>query len=303
MRPAPRRLALATAVAVSLTSRFVLAEPPDPVAAETSFRLGRASADAGDYSRACVQFAESLRLDPAPGTLLNLADCEEHLGRFATAWESFLRLGNIVPVSDERSGIARERAAALAPRVPWIAVTLAPDTPADARIFRDDVEIERPRLSAPWPVDPGWHGVLVVAPGHESRSTGVVAAEGLTVHVVASAGPLVPHELSRPPPSHTAAWVIGAGGLVSLGVGTYFGARAVAERSMSDATCSGGVCGNAAGLGEYESSRSDARIADVALGVGFVALAVTGYLLVTSGSEARAVAALRMTGAGVGGAW
>ena len=303
MRPAPTLLALATAVATVLMCRSAPADPRDPAAAETLFRSGRASSDAGEYSRACAQFAESLRLDPAPGTLLNLADCEEHIGRLASAWESFLRLGNALPASDERSGIARERAAALAPRVPWITVALTSDTPTDARIFRDDVEIDRPHVAAPWPVDPGLHSVLVVAPGHESRSTTVVAVEGATVKVVASSGPLVLPQVARPPPSHTSAWVVGATGIASLGVGTYFGARALAERSMSDASCRGGVCESASSLGEYESSRNDARIADVALGLGIVALAVSGYLLVTSGTGDRAAMAVQMTGTGVAGRW
>ena len=303
MRTVPTRLALTTAVATVLMCGLARAERPDPAAAETFFRLGRASSDAGDYPRACVQFAESLRLDPAPGTLLNLADCEEHMGRVASARESFLRLGTVVPASDERSGIARERAAALAPRVPWITVALTPDTPPDARIFRDDVEIDRPHLAAPWAVDPGWHSVLVVAPGRESRSTAVSAVEGATAHVVASVGPLVPHEVDRPPPSHTTAWVVGATGILSIGVGTYFGARALAERSMSDAGCSGGVCASSASLGEYQSSRSDARISDVALGLGVVTLAVTGYLLVASGAGGHTATALRMTNAGIGATW
>jgi hypothetical protein len=305
------RLTLVAAVAIPLVCRGARADTPDP--ADTLFRQGRASADAGDYPRACVAFAESLRLDAAPGTLLNLADCEEHVGKFASAWGHFQRLQSVLPATDERWEIARERAAALGPRVPWITITLAPDAPRDARVFRDDTEMDASHLAVPLPVDPGPHSVLVVAPGRESRAMTVVAVERETLPVVTAPGPLLPREVSRPAPSlalslapapsRPAAWIAGAAGVVSLGVGTYFGSRALAERHWSDAACTAGLCVNAAALAEYESARSDARAADVALGVGVVALAVGGYLLLTSRTQARAVAALRVSAAGMGGAW
>jgi hypothetical protein len=297
--------ALVAGVAIPFTCSVALADTPDPGASETQFRQGRASADAGDYPRACAAFAESLRLELAPGALLNLADCEEHLGRVASAWEHFLRLASILPATDERLEIARHRAAALAPRVPWITVVLSSDAPRDARVFRDDVEIAGQGLGLPWPVDPGWHSVLVVAPGHESRSTAVAAAEGETVRTVASTGPVILQEVVAPfrPASHTAAWLIGAAGVASLGVGTYFGARALAERNISDESCAGGTCANATGLDAYASARSDARVADVALGLGVLALAVGGCWLIASGRQAPTATAFRVTGAGLAGAW
>ena len=57
------------------------------VAAEALFSAGRADVERGDYASACPKFADSQRLDPAPGTLINLADCEEHVGQLARAWQ------------------------------------------------------------------------------------------------------------------------------------------------------------------------------------------------------------------------
>jgi hypothetical protein len=305
MRPVGFRLLLAAAagVALSLTGRTSLADPPDSETAEKAFRQGRASAEAGDYPRAYTAFTESLRLDSAPGTLLNLADCEEHLGRFASAWVHFLRVESILPVTDERREVAHERAAQVAIRVPWVIITLTSEAPHDTRVFRDDVEMDGPRLAVPLPMDPGPHGVMVVAPGYEPSSTTVIAVEHETVRVVVSPGPAVRRETSRPSTTPAAVWLAGAAGIASLGVGTYFGARALAERSMSDASCRGGVCSSGLAVAEYASARGDARACDVALGVGIVALAVGGYLLLTSGREARAGTALRVTGAGLGGSW
>jgi TolA-binding protein len=73
------------------------AEPRDPATAEVLFRTGRLHSLAGEYAAVCPLFAESLRLDPAPGTLLNLADCEEHIGRTATAWAHFRELSRELP--------------------------------------------------------------------------------------------------------------------------------------------------------------------------------------------------------------
>ena len=294
---------MAASAAISLGGRASLADLADSVTAEKVFRQGRASADAGDYPRACAAFAESLRLDSAPGTLLNLADCEEHLGRFATAWAHFLQVESSLPVTDERREVAHDRAARLALRVSWVIITLTAGAPHDTRVFRDDVEIASARLATPLPLDPGPHGVLVVAPGYEPSSTTMIAVEHETVRILVSPGPAVPHESTRPSTTPIAPWVAGATGLASLGVGTYFGARALVERSVSDASCAGGVCSSGAALGEYESARSDARACDVALGIGIVALAVGGYLLLTSGREAHTRTALHVTGAGLGATW
>ena len=305
MHPPGILFALAAAVTVTLTGRVSLADPPDSSEAEKVFRQGRASAEAGDYPRACTAFAESLRLDPAPGTLLNLADCEEHMGRFASAWANFRRVESVLPTTDERTEVARARAGAVAPRVPWIAITLTSGMPHDARVFCDDVELVGPHLGMPLPVDPGPHGVLVVAPGYESSSTTVIARERETTHVVVGLGLPNRHpEVGPRQPSQLAPWLVGAAGIVSIGVGTYFGARALAERSMSDASCTAGLCTSGAALGEYGAARSDARASDVALGVGIVALAVGGLLLVTSSSDARVATALRMTDeCRLGGTW
>src|SRR5262245_31877335 len=60
-------------------------------AAEALFEEGRSALAAGDLDLACARFRESNRLDPAVGTVLNLADCEEKRGKLATAWTLFRR--------------------------------------------------------------------------------------------------------------------------------------------------------------------------------------------------------------------
>src|SRR5690606_32565981 len=70
-----------------------LALPATPVeaantsAAEVLFQAGRAAMRRHAYDEACLKFKESNQIDQAPGTVMNLANCEEKRGNVATAWE------------------------------------------------------------------------------------------------------------------------------------------------------------------------------------------------------------------------
>ena len=55
-------------------------------AAEALFSEGRSLASAGKCDEAIPKFQASQKLDPGIGTLLNLADCYEKVGRTASAW-------------------------------------------------------------------------------------------------------------------------------------------------------------------------------------------------------------------------
>src|SRR4051794_38040553 len=78
------------------------AEPRDAAAAEVLFHDAREAMKANQYALACSKFEESQRLDPAPGTLLNLAECEEKRGRLATAWQYLKHALDSLPANDDR---------------------------------------------------------------------------------------------------------------------------------------------------------------------------------------------------------
>src|ERR1700722_18868342 len=82
------------------------ADEPQKGVAQALFERAKESANHGDWASACAQFAESQRLDPAPGTLLNLADCDEHVGKIAAALEHFQEARALLPQGDFRVSFA-----------------------------------------------------------------------------------------------------------------------------------------------------------------------------------------------------
>lgn len=91
------------------------------------FEEGRTLAKDGKYEEACAKFDQSLELDRASGTLVNLADCHEHLGHLALAWRLFDEAARESEKSGnaERAKFARDRAQALVPKTGTIIVRLA----------------------------------------------------------------------------------------------------------------------------------------------------------------------------------
>ncbi|WP_438014428.1 tetratricopeptide repeat protein [Sorangium sp. So ce315] len=142
--------------------------------AEALFRQGRDLFKRGQYAEACEKFEESQRLEPKPGTLLNLAVCHEKVGKLATAWAE---LGSVEEVArregpSEREAFARAQREALEQRLARIEIRMdAP--PAGLRLTLDGEPLNGAALNAPFPIDPGGHHVAAAAPGKVAWSTAV----------------------------------------------------------------------------------------------------------------------------------
>jgi len=163
--------------------------PPEPspstdaargAAADALFESGHEAMSKGDYDTACARFAESNRLDPAVGSLLNLAACEEKRGRLATSWQLFKRVMSDLPPGDDRYPIAQRRASALRPRVPHVTLKLASDAPKQTTVTYGPMVFGQASFEVPLPFDPGEHKLVVGAPEREPRSYTVVLSEGET---------------------------------------------------------------------------------------------------------------------------
>ncbi len=300
----------AACAAISMVSAVALADSPDPAAAEALFREGRERAEAGDWAKACPLFVESNRLDFALGTSMNLAACEEHVGKLATAWERYGELLEALPPNDDRRAFVAESVTRLERVVPKLTILLAAPSVEGTTVTRDGVELGSASVGVDLPADPGEHWIVVAAPGRAARSYAVTLAPGqrLTLRVETGA-PIAEAGRRGGPPrteARTAGWILGGVGVGALAAGTFLGVRALSERSASDGLCTMGVCRDQAGLDDYDAAKSAALNADIALAVGAVSLAVGGYLVVTSMTKARsspAAASLRVTPSGVGLSW
>src|SRR4051812_39786672 len=146
-------------------------------AAEALFGEGRALMAKSQFSEACPKFEASEQLDPGLGTLLNLADCYEKLGKTASAWAEYREA---IPLargagSKVRENLAIERAKALESRLSMITIRAlgGAEDSAALEIRRDGVPVQAAKFGSPIPVDPGPHTIEATAPGKQKWSSTV----------------------------------------------------------------------------------------------------------------------------------
>lgn len=142
--------------------------------AERLFDQARDLMKAFRASEACPLFEGSHKLDPALGTLLNLADCYEKTGQTAKAYLSFNEAAGWAKRTREatREETATARASALKGKLSWLTLTSAVSTPGlvvSVGTFRIDLGATPVSL----PVDAGELSVLASAPGRHDWSTRV----------------------------------------------------------------------------------------------------------------------------------
>jgi hypothetical protein len=169
--------------------------------AETLYRQARELSAAGDFAQACPKFAESYRLDPATGTLLNLASCHESQGKFATAWLEFSEARSQARRDRRQSRIkyAEEHLALLEPKLSRLTLSMqagADDPTLELRL--DGVLVGTAALGVATPVDPGTHVIEAKAAGKRPWSARVEigsVADHQTVTI-----PVLEAEPAAPPP-------------------------------------------------------------------------------------------------------
>lgn len=262
--------------------------------------------DKGDARTACDRFEESYRLEAKPGTALNLGNCREQLGQIASAWQRFQEAAQTLPKEDARRPIAKERAAALAGKVPKLTLRV----PAGAEgwvVLRDGVELGSASLNLALPVDPGSHRIEVRAPGRAPALTTVDLSPSEQREVVLTAGmaeaatKTEPREevvaASPPAPSsshRTLGWVLGGVGVAGVATSLVTGAVVLSKDSTVDRECVDKRC-TPAGLDAADSGRTFSTVSTIAAIAGVASLGVGIYFLVSdSGNEPRAARQTRV---------
>lgn len=287
------------ALACAAASFAGTASAKEPTSAQALFYEARTLMKEGQYAVACAKLDESLRLEYGIGTEFNLADCNERLGRVATAWSGFLHVAAAAREhrQDDRERLARERAVALEPRLSKVVFDVPASTPID--LTRDGARVDASSWGQPIPVDPGVHHVVATASGRRPWEMSIDVAEGMVLRIA------VPAELGgeqqpepAPPPAQAvdagadvgrtqriAGWGVGSAGLVALAVGIGFGIDSLRAGGSSRTHCAGDRC-DARGVALRERAIQSGDAATAASLVGAAALAGGIALVLTAPRKA-----------------
>ncbi len=301
---------------VFASTRVALAQS-DPVAAEALFDDARRLMIQGKLAEACAKFAESERLDPGLGTLLNLGECYDKNGQTARAWETFREAEAIAGRNREsaRTAYAHKRAGEIELRLARVSVAV----PSEVRVvglqlLRDGAFMTEPLWGVSLPIDPGTHTLEARAPGYLTWRTSFEAS-GKSVQTVTvpalESNPAVelppptpvvtPNTTVAPPPATTTpvakpvttpetppgpgsgqkpvGIVVGVMGVVSLGTGAVFGGLALSKDSSArSAGCDPSTCPDAISLAASSDAQAFARVSTWSFVLGGVML-VGGVVL------------------------
>ena len=157
----------------------------DAVDARALFKEARALVSAGQYEQACPQFEKSLSLEPGIGTQFNLADCWEHVGRTASAYDLFVTVAKASKENGqaERERVAVQRAEALLPQLSRLQIKYDSSV-TGVHVARDGVALPNHSWREPTPVDPGVYTMVSVSGDKELWKTQVIVPpRALTVLV------------------------------------------------------------------------------------------------------------------------
>lgn len=276
--------------------------------AERLFREGRVAMEAGDLAHACPKFAESEKLDPAPGTLLSLADCEERARSFVKAREHYQLAASGFPKKDPRRAFATGRAQAVEKRVAHVTLRLGADAPSDASVRLGEAVVPRSDFGTSTAIDPGDVQVRVSAPGRKDNAFSVTFAEGETKDVACELGapdaaragdgptttaPIAAPGADRPSassadPRRTISYVLLGVGAASLIVGGVSGVLAAGKASTVKDHCDASSACDQEGVDAASSGRFLAPLSTVTLIAGAVLAGAGAYFFFASAKGHKA---------------
>ena len=285
--------------------------------AEQLFLEGKTLMQAGQTAEACAKFKASYELDvTATGTLLNLALCHEKLGRSATAWGEF-RIAAAKAAEahrQDRVEMAREHEGKLRPLLSYAVFVV----PSNARatgltlLLDHEVKIAEAAWGIPVPVDPGPHTIEVSAPNKVAATQTFDATEAQSSRDVVVAplvdAPSPPVTTADPgrPARRALAFALGGASVIGLGMGTFFGIRAIGKNQDAKNLCPNDHCASVADKDTASSTlgtaHTSATISNVALAGGAL-LAAAGIVLYVTSSPSSTRVGLTTNGVTLSGAW
>jgi hypothetical protein len=298
-------------------SRGLSAEPAaaEKALAEGLFQDGRTLMDAGKVREACAKFAESQRIDPSVGTLLNLAVCHQKDGKTASAWAEFKEAAALSASigQHERAEFAERRAAEVEAKLSRLRLEVPQAAPGMVITLNGKELRAAAAAGSGIPVDPGEAAIEAEAPGKRRWSQRVVIGPGPSTTAVTippladdatpadrarAAPPSSPPR--RPPPSpppegggapvRALGFIAGGGGIAGIGVGSVFGALTLAKAADVEEGCDDGDGCSPADVDTNEEARTTATVSTVAFGAGLACLGAGVVMVLMSRSPAKAEA-------------
>lgn len=241
--------------------------------ADALFAEGRALLKT-DLHAGCAKLAESYELNPqAIGTLLNVALCDEKMGRVASAAAKYAEARDRAREQHAKDHLAaaEERLAAVKDRVPHVTVQLAESLPGtkvliDGRVIDALTDI---------PVDPGERILVVSAPDHVAFEHRVKIAEGEHRDVPVPALAKAVTVSSR----RTIGKLVTIGGGVTVVTGVVIGLVGRSRyNTAKDEHCDADLACDPEGLSATRSGRTLGTVGTVIGAVGLAGVGVGLYL-------------------------
>ncbi len=275
------------------------ASAADAAAAQVLFAEAKHFMDASDYPTACAKFAESERLDPAAGTLLNLADCYEKNGQLASAWITFRDAAGMATRTARTTWAeqAVTRARLLEPQVPTLTIRVGADAARDLVITRNGVDAPPSTWGTALPLDPGAQRIAVSAPGKVTWSTSTLVDKEHThvvvdVPVLEDALPPTTSAETRPavgsPATRIVSFALLGLGTAAAGVGAILGATAIHKNDEAAARCpTSPICVDPSAVSLTDEARRAATGSTIAFVAGGALLATGAALFFASPSPAH----------------
>jgi hypothetical protein len=289
---------IAIALVLVVAGRPAIAD--DNIAkADKLFDEGRALMNT-DLHAACEKFEESLKFNSqAIGTLMNVALCDEKLGRTASAVAKFTEARDRARESgmDVHLKAAEDRLKELTPKVPHVTIKFTVAAQPETRIVIDDKVIALTAI-ADIAIDPGEHPLVVSAPDHLPYQTTVRIAEGEHRDITI---PILEKSVTVRSSRRTIGKIVTISGGVALATGVILGLVArhnynaefePPSPTTADPTPAAHcdrttkLC-TSDGQTETERARTLGNVGSVVGGIGIAAVAVGVYLWIRSPTETR----------------
>jgi hypothetical protein len=283
-------LSLAVTTGVALEARAE--DPPEVVQARQDFREGVSLMAAEDWAGALAKFQRVARVKVNAQVAFNMAECEEHLGKWVSALGNY-RLASAKAADGSAPEVAShvdERIASLEKRIPHLAIKKKEPTPnPKAHVELDGVEVQPTQLDKPMSVDPGDRVVTVVVAGKTVGTKKVTLAEGksesvemvIPAPIETSGGGGGEPGTARPSGPSVPGIVLSTIGAATTVVGLVFiGLRQKAIGDL-DTLCGGDNSCPPSAQSTYDEGRTFTGVAEITIPVGVVAL-TTGIVLIAT---------------------